>query len=128
MLKALVCLEKWQSRIPEANSWILEALREHWGVLKAVFFPEKWQSRILEGLHRVIAYPHGYLVHGYCIAHGHCVPTRLLGARLLTEDIVVALYQLYDFLDFHATLYSHCLLYTSPSPRDATLSRMPSSA
>ena len=24
--------------------------------------------------------------------------------------------------------YSHCLLYTSPSPRDATLSRMPSSA
>ena len=26
------------------------------------------------------------------------------------------------------TLYSTCLLYTSPSPRDATLSRMPSSA
>ena len=25
-------------------------------------------------------------------------------------------------------LYSTCLLYTSPSPRDATLSRMPSSA
>ena len=25
-------------------------------------------------------------------------------------------------------LYSGCLLYTSPSPRDATLSRMPSSA
>ena len=25
-------------------------------------------------------------------------------------------------------LYRHCLLYTSPSPRDATLSRMPSSA
>ena len=24
--------------------------------------------------------------------------------------------------------FSHCLLYTSPSPRDATLSRMPSSA
>ena len=33
----------------------------------------------------------------------------------------------------HVTLYGfdldqHCLLYTSPSPRDATLSRMPSSA
>ena len=26
------------------------------------------------------------------------------------------------------SLSSHCLLYTSPSPRDATLSRMPSSA
>ena len=25
-------------------------------------------------------------------------------------------------------LFFHCLLYTSPSPRDATLSRMPSSA
>ena len=25
-------------------------------------------------------------------------------------------------------LYKNCLLYTSPSPRDATLSRMPSSA
>ena len=25
-------------------------------------------------------------------------------------------------------LYKSCLLYTSPSPRDATLSRMPSSA
>ena len=24
--------------------------------------------------------------------------------------------------------YKYCLLYTSPSPRDATLSRMPSSA
>ena len=27
-----------------------------------------------------------------------------------------------------AILFSDCLLYTSPSPRDATLSRMPSSA
>ena len=27
-----------------------------------------------------------------------------------------------------AARYRHCLLYTSPSPRDATLSRMPSSA
>ena len=25
-------------------------------------------------------------------------------------------------------MYTYCLLYTSPSPRDATLSRMPSSA
>ena len=27
-----------------------------------------------------------------------------------------------------AAVYNNCLLYTSPSPRDATLSRMPSSA
>ena len=39
-----------------------------------------------------------------------------------TEDAV---------FDFHRTdgeEYTDCLLYTSPSPRDATLSRMPSSA
>ena len=29
---------------------------------------------------------------------------------------------------FFGSLSSACLLYTSPSPRDATLSRMPSSA
>ena len=28
----------------------------------------------------------------------------------------------------HSELLSHCLLYTSPSPRDAYVSRMPSSA
>ena len=32
-----------------------------------------------------------------------------------------------DRLDYVAPM-NHCLLYTSPSPRDATLSRMPSSA
>ena len=29
---------------------------------------------------------------------------------------------------FKFVMFRHCLLYTSPSPRDATLSRMPSSA
>ena len=33
-----------------------------------------------------------------------------------------------ELLDFYDKHYSSCLLYTSPSPRDATLSRMPSSA
>ena len=32
------------------------------------------------------------------------------------------------YLTFGIALYTICLLYTSPSPRDATLSRMPSSA
>ena len=31
-------------------------------------------------------------------------------------------------LDEHSPLSDHCLLYTSPSPRDGLLSRMPSSA
>ena len=40
----------------------------------------------------------------------------------------------YQFKEFHTWFdkfdinYYFCLLYTSPSPRDATLSRMPSSA
>jgi len=33
-----------------------------------------------------------------------------------------------DGLNVHGALVDDCLLYTSPSPRDATLSRMPSSA
>ena len=33
-----------------------------------------------------------------------------------------------DVLDLFDQLHESCLLYTSPSPRDATLSRMPSSA
>ena len=32
------------------------------------------------------------------------------------------------YTSFEDHLYMYCLLYTSPSPRDATLSRMPSSA
>ena len=35
-------------------------------------------------------------------------------------------YEVSRFLD--NTLYSDCLLYTSPSPRDSGISRMPSSA
>ena len=40
-------------------------------------------------------------------------------------------YPLFDFDRFEIEKsqdYYNCLLYTSPSPRDATLSRMPSSA
>ena len=34
----------------------------------------------------------------------------------------------YEVLEHYLKKYISCLLYTSPSPRDATLSRMPSSA
>ena len=43
-----------------------------------------------------------------------------LFATLLVEDKKIR-----DFVGKHPT---HCLLYTSPSPRDGLLSRMPSSA
>ena len=34
----------------------------------------------------------------------------------------------FDFIDSDGLKYEFCLLYTSPSPRDRTRSRMPSSA
>ena len=45
------------------------------------------------------------------------------GAFLPSQDEVFP-----DREHFGRIFYNHCLLYTSPSPRDATLSRMPSSA
>ena len=51
--------------------------------------------------------------------------------RILTENnsiAVVGLSANESRPSFFAAKYMHCLLYTSPSPRDATLSRMPSSA
>ena len=36
--------------------------------------------------------------------------------------------KIYQVSDVQSVKFSICLLYTSPSPRDATLSRMPSSA
>ena len=56
--------------------------------------------------------------------------------RVRTDDLIGPMYpeddwegsekRLRDFLIFR--FGGSCLLYTSPSPRDATLSRMPSSA
>ena len=46
------------------------------------------------------------------------------GGRYVAETLMHALDQLSELYTEATT----CLLYTSPSPRDATLSRMPSSA
>ena len=42
------------------------------------------------------------------------------------EDLVIS--PAAGVLNYGQGLFEGCLLYTSPSPRDATLSRMPSSA
>ena len=69
------------------------------------------------------------------------MPKTGLPALLRPEDSIVMLidHQPYQFANLHSHeptmivnnvvgLAKACLLYTSPSPRDATLSRMPSSA
>ena len=57
---------------------------------------------------------------GICLNWG-CIPTKALLKSA----------QVFDYVS-HSSDYGinikSCLLYTSPSPRDATLSRMPSSA
>ena len=47
--------------------------------------------------------------------------------QLQVENTEEGLYKLLEHSDSRVQ-YQACLLYTSPSPRDATLSRMPSSA
>ena len=65
-----------------------------------------------------IEFPDGYAIPTYFFdypAHGNVA---------LNQD-----YYLAPFYDYDGDgNYDPCLLYTSPSPRDATLSRMPSSA
>ena len=52
-------------------------------------------------------------------------------SNLLVPEVreVMDIRQASDYLGISPdTLYKYCLLYTSPSPRDGLLSRMPSSA
>ena len=50
---------------------------------------------------------------------GHRIAEDYSGADAFDED---------GGAEYKSTIANSCLLYTSPSPRDATLSRMPSSA
>ena len=61
----------------------------------------------------------------------------IIGATGLREDMTVnnimLLYRYFEKIDLkiitdHFTIFCNCLLYTSPSPRDISGSRMPSSA
>ena len=58
----------------------------------------------------------------YEMAKGVVDNTDVAGVGLAGKDFDNTMHQ---FLNY---LYSNCLLYTSPSPRDGLLSRMPSSA
>ena len=49
-------------------------------------------------------------------------------AKRTVHGYLRAVRQLADYCERRPNKITDCLLYTSPSPRDATLSRMPSSA
>ena len=73
-------------------------------------------------------------IGGDCTWTG-CVPSKTLIARsragFTFSDAIADVHRAIDKIASHESadvLRSDCLLYTSPSPRDATLSRMPSSA
>ena len=54
----------------------------------------------------------------------------VVGLDFGTDSVRAVLVNAHDgkTIDSEVHWYKSCLLYTSPSPRDATLSRMPSSA
>ena len=55
------------------------------------------------------------------------LPVAGLGTRFLPATKAIPK-EMLPIVDKPLIQYAVCLLYTSPSPRDATLSRMPSSA
>ena len=59
----------------------------------------------------------------YCLLYVSEYGVLLLAIHI-PKRLAAACYLLWSFL----TKYKTCLLYTSPSPRDGLLSRMPSSA
>ena len=61
----------------------------------------------------------------WCVLSKFGVPKKMIDVlKLLHKNFKVT----FDIETVTHTMPSTCLLYTSPSPRDATLSRMPSSA
>ena len=62
-----------------------------------------------------------FITGGVVSSLGKGIAAASIGALLEARGLKVSLLKLDPYINV-------CLLYTSPSPRDATLSRMPSSA
>ena len=101
----------------------------------------KLLSFLTENIHQYVDAPKGFQLSGH--SAGGQIAAMLASTNWIKEgfptvpqiDSVLALSGIYDlnpilFLEKNKEirLNQDCLLYTSPSPRDATLSRMPSSA
>ena len=62
------------------------------------------------------------------IANVQSTPEALKDIQIVPQNVSIAIPTFQRSTRLKALLPHVCLLYTSPSPRDATLSRMPSSA
>ena len=84
----------------------------------------------MENLHNVNAHLQELDARHHLHPFTDSIALEKRGARVITKADGVYLWDAEGnkFLDGMAGLWCVCLLYTSPSPRDATLSRMPSSA
>ena len=80
------------------------------------------KQRRLEQLLQEFGIQHVRKIKGYALSGGESRRTEIARALVL-EPSIILLDEPFAGIDPIA-----CLLYTSPSPRDATLSRMPSSA
>ena len=77
---------------------------------------------------KVPAMLHTPLMSGANAISGISVVGALIGANVAYDGGETLVSGLLAFLAIVLAMINVCLLYTSPSPRDATLSRMPSSA
>ena len=70
------------------------------------------------------------LFNGHKIVYKHTVPKKLSFQHQIAQLITAALQEIgrEHITEEHKQQLKTCLLYTSPSPRDRSLSRMPSSA
>jgi len=117
-------IDDWESPAEELLARVVEALPPSITILDA--YPNTANTRAASfygrrGFARV-----GDVSHVYGLVSGHRVASQEAPCGPLQKCHEPSFLELYHTL-FPDAYYS-CLLYTSPSPRDATLSRMPSSA
>ena len=105
-------------------SGILENIPEKWEKLAPVAFSKmiSYESRIAITYEEPLLF---LLMTVWCVTRSSDVVSGELGRGTMEMLMAQPVSRLQIFL---TPVLITCLLYTSPSPRDATLSRMPSSA
>ena len=94
--------------------------------LSATYFQKNINSLAMDGRMVMLALMGGIKVEEFILTKILTRRLHIMGSTLRARSLEYKIQLTKDFSDF--ALPKFCLLYTSPSPRDATLSRMPSSA